>query len=144
MEAAPGSDYLLRLVRQSPRLAALVVGVGGFLLAMAVVYAGTTGPSGDEPHYLVISETVLKYHSLDVAKTYHNRDYACFYKGPWDLAHMVTNSQGKQVSVQGIGGPILWLPLFAVAGRMGAILFMAGVSLLFVGCIFQFFWAAGV
>ena len=144
MEAAPGSEYLLRLVRQSPLLTALVVGVGGFLLAMAVVYAGTTGPSGDEPHYLVISETVLKYHSLDVAKTYHNRDYHSFYKGPLDLSHTVTNYQGRQVSVHGIGGPILWLPLFAVAGRMGAILFMTGVSLLVIVGIFKFLEERGI
>src|ERR1700737_2591773 len=113
MPATPRSDYLLRPVRQSPYLAGLVVGIGGFLLAVAVLYARTIWPTGDEPHYLVISQTLLKYHSLDVARTYQNRDYLSFYNGVLDLSHTVTNYQGRQVSVHGVGGPILWLPLFA-------------------------------
>jgi hypothetical protein len=144
MPAAPSSDYLLRPVRRSPYLAALVVGIGGFLLAVAVQYAGATWPTGDEPHYLVISETLLKYHSLDVAKTYQNRDYLSFYNGTLDLSHTVTNQLGRRVSVHGVGGPVLWLPLFAVAGRMGAILFMAGVSLLVIVDIFRFLEEQGI
>ena len=144
MPVARASDYLLRTVRRNAHLAALVVGVGGFFLAMAVLYARLTGPTGDEPHYLVISETVLKYHSLDVARTYQNRDYLSFYSGTLDLTHMVANSQGLLVSVHGVGGPILWLPLFAVAGRIGAILFMAGVSLLVIVNMFRFMEEQGI
>jgi hypothetical protein len=144
MPPAARMDYPLRLVRRSPYLAALVVGIGGFFLAMAVLYAHTAWPTGDEPHYLVISETLLKYHSLDVATTYHNRDYLSFYNGTLDLSHTVINQQGRHVSVHGIGGPILWLPLFALAGRMGAILFMAGVSLLVIVDIFRFLEERGI
>src|SRR4030088_2932473 len=144
MPARPRRDYLLRPFRQSPYLAALVVGIGGFLVAVAVLYARTTWPTGDEPHYLVISETLVKYHSLDVAKTHQNRDYLSFYNGVLDLSHTVANRHGRQVSVHGVGGPILWLPLFAVAGRMGAILFMAGVSLLVIVEIFRFLEEQGI
>ena len=144
MLTAPRLDHLLRLVRRSPHLAILVVGVGGFFLAMAVWYAHTTWPTGDEPHYLVISQTLLKYHSLDVARTYHNGDYLSFYNGTLDLSHTVTNQQGRHVTVHGIGGPILWLPLFAVAGRIGAILFMTGVALLVIVDIFRFLVEQGI
>lgn len=113
-------------------------------VAMAVLYASTISPTGDEPHYLVISETLLKYHSLDVAKTYHNRDYLQFYNGTLDLSHTVTNYQGIRVSVHGVGGPVLWLPLFAVAGRLGAILFMAGVSFLVIVGIFRLLEERGI
>jgi hypothetical protein len=144
MLPAPGREYLPRFVHPNPFLAALVLGVGGFILAICLLYAGKSGPTGDEPHYLVISETLLKYHSLDVATTYHNRDYLSFYHGTLDLSHTVANQDGRHVSVHGVGGPILWLPLFAVAGRMGAILFMAGVSLLIIVGIFRFLEERGI
>src|SRR5260370_20105643 len=38
-----------------------------FLVATIYVAIGSW-PSGDEPHYLLISETLIKYHSLDVLK----------------------------------------------------------------------------
>ena len=144
MTASQRRGYLLRHVGRSPHLAALLVAVGGFFLLIAVLYDGKTSATGDEPHYLVISETLLRYHSLEVANTYRNRDYLSFYNGTLDLSHTVTNYQGVQVSVHGVGGPILWLPLFAVAGRMGAILFMAGVSLLVIADIFRFLEERGI
>jgi hypothetical protein len=113
-------------------------------VAVAVVYSGRVWPTGDEPHYLVISETLVKYHSLDVAKAYHNRDYLSFYNGPLDLSHTVLNYQGVPVSVHGVGVPIMWLPLFAVAGRLGAILFMAGVSLLVIVEIYRLLGERGI
>src|SRR3979411_2617643 len=128
MPPGPRTDRFLRPLRESPYLLALAVGTGLFFLSIAILYVSRASPTGDEPHYLVISETLLKYHSIDVARAYQNRDYLGFYNVPRDRTHPVTNNQGRHVPVHGIGGPVLWLPLFAVAGRMGAILFVAGVS----------------
>jgi hypothetical protein len=144
MPAVLRRDYFLRPIRENPYLLALLLGTGLFFLSIAILYAGRAWPTGDEPHYLVISETLLKYHSLDVVKSYHNRDYLSFYNGELDLSHTVTNNQGLRVPVHSVGGPILWLPLFAVAGRMGAILFIAGVSLLVIVDIFRFMVEQGV
>src|ERR1700737_1751026 len=57
---------------------------------------------------------------------------------------MVPNYPGQQVSVHGIGGPILWLPLFAGAGRLGAILVMTGVALLVIVDIFRLLVGQGI
>jgi hypothetical protein len=118
--------------------------VGAFFLVTAVVYDARTSPSGDEPHYLVISQTLLTYHSFDVGKAYDHRDYRGFYDGPLDLSHTVTNYQGLRMPVHGVGGPILWLPLFAVAGRLGATLFVAAVSLVVIVEIFWFLDERGI
>ena len=48
-------------------MAALLVAVGAFFAVTAIVYDARSWPSGDEPHYLVISETLLEYHSFEVA-----------------------------------------------------------------------------
>ena len=144
MLASPITSRLVRPILRSPHLAALIVATGLLFLITAALYASVAWPTGDEPHYLVISETLLKYHSLDVVKTYQNRDYLSFYNGTLNLSHTVTNDAGIRVPVHGIGGPILWLPLFAVAGRMGVVLFMVGVSLLVIVDIFKFLQERGI
>ena len=35
-------------------------------------------PTGDEPHFLIISQTLLKYHSLNVMLDYLHGDYHVF------------------------------------------------------------------
>jgi len=49
---------------------------------------------GDEPHYLIISQTLLKYHSLDVMQDYRHRDYLQFYDKPL-VPHVTHNAYGQ-------------------------------------------------
>jgi hypothetical protein len=144
MAASDSRVFTPRYEGRTPHLVALFVAVGAFFLTAAIVYDSRTSPSGDEPHYLVISETLLRYHSFEVAKTYHHRDYLGFYSGTLDLSHTVTNYRGVPMPVHGVGGPILWLPLFAAAGRLGATLFVAVVSLLVIVDIFMFLDERGI
>jgi len=122
----------------------LVLGTGAFFVAVAAVYVSKAWPTGDEPHYLVITETLLKYHSLDVTRAYLNHDYRAFYDGTLNLSHTVTSPLGVRVPVHGIGGPLLWLPFFALAGRMGVVLFIAGVSLLVIAEVFLLLREQGI
>src|SRR5207244_7234946 len=81
-------------------------------------------PSGDEPHYLVISQTLLKYHSLDVMQDYTNGDYRSFF--PMRIDPHVTYNQTEQLlPIHGIGGPIFWLLPYYLWGRLGSVLFMS-------------------
>ncbi len=94
-------------------------------------------PSGDEPHYLVISQTLLKYHSLNVMLDYKHGDYRSFY--PIDLyalgtkvpPHVTHNTRGDLLPVHNIGGPVLWLLPFALfSGRLGAVFFISFITIL--------------
>src|SRR5215813_7490306 len=81
-------------------------------------------PTGDEPHYLIISQTILKYHSLDVMRDYTNGDYRQFY--PIILnPHVVRNVHGQMLPLHNIGGPILWLIPFMLLGRLGVVFFIS-------------------
>ena len=94
-------------------------------------------PSGDEPHYLIISQTLLKYHSLNVMLDYNAGDYRAFY--PMLIApHVSHNPQGQLLPLHGIGGPILWLIPFALLGRLGAVFFISLVSVLVIVNIYKF------
>src|SRR5712691_9070995 len=69
------------------------------------VFVQMAPPRGDEPHYLIISQTLLKYHSLDVMQDYKNGDYRLFY--PTVIApHVSRNASGQLLPLHSIGGPI--------------------------------------
>lgn len=103
------------------------------------------GSTGDEPHYLVISQTLLIYHSLDVTLDYSNGDYKTFYRGPLGpFQHTSPNKWGELLPLHSIGAPILWLIPFAIAGRPGTLFFMAFVSLLIVFNVYFLLIALGI
>lgn len=97
----------------------------------SLVDVHTSLPLGDEPHFLVISQTLLKYHSLDVTLDYIHRDYYAFYPLPID-PHLSRNVYGQLLPLHNIGGPVLWLIPFALFGRLGAMWFMSLVSVLII------------
>src|SRR6266516_6457438 len=94
-------------------------------------------PSGDEPHYLVISQTLLKYQSLDVMLDYKNGDYRSFYPIHLD-PHVTHNERGQLLPLHNIGAPLLWLLPYYFLGRLGAVWFITLVSLLIIFNIYAF------
>lgn len=113
------------------------------LLISGLVFFGTTYisggvmPTGDEPHYLVISQTLLHYHSLDVSLDYAHQDYKAFYHGTLEpVLHSSLNKWGQVLPLHSIGAPVLWLIPFALAGKFGTLLFMSLLSMLMVVCIY--------
>ncbi len=94
-------------------------------------------PSGDEAHYLVISQTLLKYHSLDVMQDYKNGDYHSFFPMHID-PHVTYNERGQLLPFHAIGGPLLWLLPYYFWGRLGAVLFISVLSVLIIFNIYAF------
>lgn len=93
-------------------------------------------PLGDEPHYLVISQALARYGSLDVGRVYDHRDYWSYYPVPL-APHVVAGPGGSLLPLHAIGGPVLWLAPFALAGRAGVLAFMVVVSLLVVANLYR-------
>lgn len=120
-------DYRLTLIV----LCSLLFGV----VALIYVWSGAF-PSGDEPHYLIISQTLLKYHSLDVMQDYTNRDYFQFYPAPIG-PHITYNVHHQILPLHSIGAPLLWLLPFALLGRLGAVWFIALVTVLVIFTLYR-------
>jgi hypothetical protein len=137
--AKPLLKYLRSLYYQEryQHLCQLTLLCGGIYLLVALLYVQSgTSPLGDEPHYLVITQTLLKYHSLDVMQDYRHRDYRQFY--PQILApHVTHNAYGQLLPLHSIGGPLLWLLPFFLLGRLGVTLFIAIVSTLTILNIYR-------
>ncbi|HZR44850.1 MAG TPA: hypothetical protein VFB12_32355 [Ktedonobacteraceae bacterium] len=124
-------------------LLALICSIVFFITSFWYVQERSIAPTGDEPHYLVISQTLLIYHSLDVMKDYQHGDYKSFYPRNLD-AHVTPNLRGELLPVHGIGGPVLWLIPFALVGRLGAVLFMSLISVLIIINIYKFLIVMGI
>lgn len=102
-------------------------------------------PIGDEPHYLVISQTLLRYHSLDVTLDYTHHNYEAFYRGPLGpFQHTSPNEWGKLLPLHSIGAPILWLIPFAIAGRLGTLFFMSLASLFVIINVYLLLVSLGI
>ncbi len=87
--------------------------------------------SGDEPHYLMMTYSLIHDGDLDLTNQYANKDYEKFYhRGvltPQGLDHWIN---GKLYSYHPLGPALLALPGFALLGRMGAALTMAVLTAL--------------
>lgn len=125
-------------------LLALALGSGILFCLTALLYVTLGAPaSGDEPHYLVISQTLLKYHSLNVMADYTHGDYRSFYPIPLD-PHITINARRQVMPLHSIGGPVLWLIPFLLGGRLGVVEFMALITALIVLAIYQFLRTMGI
>lgn len=109
----------------------------------SLFYLHHTYPTGDEPHYLVISQTLLKYHSLNVSLDYQHGDFKAFYPGSI-RPHVVPNMRGQLLPVQNIGAPVLWLLPFYLLGRLGAMLFISLVAVLVVYNMYKLMLLLGI
>ena len=105
------------------------------LVVLGVLRVVLQFPQGDEPHYLVISQALQLYGSLDVAQVYAHGDYHAYYPLPLD-PHLSPGPDGRPLPLHSIGGPLLWFLPFALWGRAGVVGFMTVVSLAIVANVY--------
>ena len=100
--------------------AVLAVTAFVFYCAWGARVPGAAGPQGDEPHYLVMAQSLLSDGDLDLTDEFAAREYAPFYGG--DLApHTSPNTPpGRLYSMHSPGLPALLLPAYALGGYRGA------------------------
>jgi hypothetical protein len=109
-----------------------------FVPTVALLYAGaawrvqhTVGPEGDEPHYLMVSDSLLRDHDLSLEDDYREGRYASFFsKGPLAPHYRVRGRHGEIYSLHAVGLSLLILPAYAVGGYPAASFFMAGLGVL--------------
>lgn len=123
----------------------LLLLISGLVFFICAYITSTETPTGDEPHYLVISQTLLLYHSLDVNLDYTHNDYKVFYGGSLGgYQHTSLNKWGQPLPLHSIGGPVLWLLPFALAGHLGTLFFMSFLSVLIILNIYLLLVSLGI
>jgi hypothetical protein len=99
------------------------------------VSAAPMVPGGDEPHYLVITQSILYDRDLKIENNHARRDYAPYFHGILRPDYLVRGKDAEIYSIHPPGLPGLIAPAFAIGGYMGAVVFLiliaaAGMALL--------------
>ena len=128
---------LLRIPRPRLRDAALVTpprapttaGLLAVLIFGAAAWrAAPMRPGGDEPHYLIITQSLLRDGDLKIENNHRRGDYRAYYGSELPPHVQRRGKDGEVYSVHAPGLPALVLPAFALAGYPGVVLFLLLLS----------------
>ena len=106
----------------APRRAAVLAGV-----LTAVAYAiGTWSvapqhPDGDEPHYLIITQSLLQDFDLKIENNHRQGDYEAYLSRSINPDFLKRGTDGQIYSIHAPGLPILVAPAFALFGYRGVL-----------------------
>jgi hypothetical protein len=95
------------------------------------------GLGGDEPHYLVITHSLLVDHDLQIENNHARGDYRSFYGGALRPDFLRRGQNGAIYSIHAPGLPALLLPAYALAGAPGAVALMCVIAALAALAIFD-------
>ena len=94
----------------------MLVGTTVFLYTWTLTTHGKYSVSGDEPHYLIIAESLRSDGDLDLANNYAEDDGRLFgHTGLKNDAHAVPSRRGDLRSIHPLGLPVLVLPVYVAA-----------------------------
>ncbi|HEY6554339.1 MAG TPA: hypothetical protein VI669_13360, partial [Vicinamibacteria bacterium] len=119
-------------------LAAVVAAAGwrppawAFLPLVLVLYAGVSmrvqtevGPQGDEPHYLMVADSLLRDGDLSLESDYALGRHQAFFPNALSPHYRVRGRGGEIYSLHAVGLSLLVLPFYALGGYPAVSLFMA-------------------
>nr|MDQ2831021.1 hypothetical protein [Chloroflexota bacterium] len=86
------------------------------------------GLSGDEPHYLAITQSLWLYHTLDQSRVLLHHDFFSYYHSL--MSSHSLHRDGRLYPLHPLALPVLLLPGFAVAGARGARFMVALLAVL--------------
>ena len=107
-------------------------------LILGAMHARAIGPGGDEPHYLVITHSLLTDGDLQIENNHLERDYQAFWAGPpLRPDFMKRGLNGQIYSIHAPGLSALVLPAYAAAGYGGVVGFLCLLAALTALAIFD-------
>jgi len=71
-------------------------------------------PGGDEPHYLVITQSLLRDRDLKIENNHRREDYREYFNGSLKPDYLALGKDGQIYSIHPVGLPVLAMPAFAV------------------------------
>lgn len=106
-------------------------------VSLGLRFTSAAGFGGDEPHYLVITHSLLVDHDLDIANNHERRDYRAFFPGDLRPDYLQRAQHGEIYSIHAPGLPALLVPAYAAGGASGAIVAMAILAALTALAVFD-------
>lgn len=108
------------------RLYVTVFAVSLLVFSAAAVIVAPSGlrPGGDEPHYLIIAQSLLQDHDLKIENNHQQGDYRRYYNDVLEPHALARGVNGAVYSVHPVGLPMLVAPFFAFGGYPTVVLAM--------------------
>ena len=111
--------------RMLQRPAVLAGALAGAIFGISAWQVAPSIPGGDEPHYLIITQSLLEDHDLKIENNHRNGDYRAYYAG--ELPKPDYRRRGRNGAIYSIhapGLPAIVAPAFAIAGYHGVVVFL--------------------
>lgn len=102
---------------------AAVAGLAGARLTGTPVF-----PSGDEPHYLVLAQSLWRDGDLKIENNHKRGDYKEYFTGELEPDYLTRGTDQEIYSIHPLGLPLLLTPIYAAGGYAAVI-----VALVLVG-----------
>ena len=99
--------------------------------------ADGVGPDGVEPHYLVVTQSLLRDHDLAIENNHTRGDYHEYYARDLRPDFMRRGLNEVIYSIHSPGLPALLVPAFAVAGYWGTVVMMCLFAALAAAAVFD-------
>ena len=115
-----------RVTWLSPRSTAAVFAF--VLFSLSAWRAAPMVPGGDEPHYLVITQSLLLDGDLTIEDVHRRGDYREYFAGDLPPHVQRRGLNGQVYSVHAPGLPVLVAPAFALGGYRAVVLFLLLVA----------------
>jgi hypothetical protein len=104
--------------RWRPSSARLLLGVAwAFLVAVGLSYTLRLRVTGDEPHYLLMAQSLWREHDLDLQDNHVREDWREYTPGPIVPHYGAPRADGRPYPAHSPGLPFLLAPLYAMGGR---------------------------
>jgi hypothetical protein len=119
----------------------LVPAVAAAVIFLAAAWGASASiPGGDEPHYLVITQSLLYDRDLAIENNHRRGDYHAYYAGDLAPDSRRRGRDGQIYSIHAPGVPAIVLPAFAIGGYRAVVLFLTLIAAAASGLAWWLSW----
>jgi hypothetical protein len=97
----------------------------GLLLVAGLTYTSRLAASGDEPHYLLMAQSLWRDHDLDLENNLARGDWREYTSGPLTPHYGTPRRDGRPYPAHSVGLPLLLAPVYAAGGRAACVVLLA-------------------
>ena len=101
---------------------------------------GSAVPGGDEPHYLVITQSLLLDGDLRIENNHQRRDYLPYFRGTLRPHYLRRGTDQQIYSIHLPGISVVVLPAFALAGYPGAVVLLSLLAAMGTALVWRLAW----
>ena len=118
--AAPGWEALVGSRDRSLLVVAIVL-----FAPAGLRYTRAVQATGDEPHYLIMAQSLWREGDLDLANNYEAEDWREYTPGPVVPHYGAPRRDGRPFPAHSPGLPLLLAPFYALGGRAACVVLLA-------------------